>query len=73
MSGPVVILLVVLAVVPVFLLILRLDAWLTEREYQRRIRGDEVEQYRRARAAVARHVNSSNVRLGHTREENRNE
>lgn len=54
MTGPVVVLLLVLAVIPLFLLVLWVDARLTEREYQRRIRGDESDRYQRAREAVAR-------------------
>lgn len=64
MNGPVVILLLVLAVVPAFLLVLRLDAWLTERAYRRR-NVDESERYQRARAAVARRQASSITRIGH--------
>lgn len=65
MNGPTVILLLVLAVVPIGLLILRLDAWLTERDYQRRQRGDESARYQRAREAVARAQKTSKTRIGH--------
>ena len=54
MNGPIVVLLLVLAVVPAFLLILRLDAWMTERQYQREQRGDESARYARARDSIAR-------------------
>jgi hypothetical protein len=53
-TGPVVVLIVVLIAVPVFLLLLKFDAWMTEREYQRRIGGDEVRRYAEAREAIAK-------------------
>lgn len=67
MSGPVVLLLLVLVTVPLMLLILRLDAWLTERRYQREQRGDESERYARARAALHRRnqSNPGRTRIGH--------
>lgn len=67
MNGPIVVLLAVLAVIPIGLLILRLDAWLTERAYQREIRGDESARYAAARAAVRRQqtTNPGHIRLGH--------
>jgi hypothetical protein len=63
MTGPVVLLLLVLTVVPVVLLLLRLDAWLTERAYQRRQRGDESARYAAARAAIARRTAHTHVQI----------
>lgn len=64
MNGPVVLLLAAGITVPVFLLLLRLDAWMTERAYQRRIGGDESARYADARAAVARAQAANHVRIG---------
>lgn len=67
MNGPIVVLLAVLAVIPLGLLILRLDAWLTERTYQREQRGDESRRYQRAREAVRRQqaLDPSRTRIGY--------
>lgn len=64
MNGPVVVLLIVLAVIPIVVIWLRVDAWLTERDYQRKQRGDESARFQRAREAVARQQANSNTQLG---------
>lgn len=63
MNGPVVLLLLVLIVVPVFLLLLRLDAWLTERDFNRRIGGNEVDRYEAARQAIARQMSTTHTQI----------
>lgn len=65
MNGPTVILLLVLGVVPICILLLRLDAWMTERDYQRRQRGDESARFAAARDAVRRQTAGSRTRIGH--------
>jgi hypothetical protein len=67
MTGPYVVLALVLVTIPIILLLLRLDAWMTEREFDRRLRGNEVDRFAKARAAI-RHQQESNpghIRLGH--------
>lgn len=64
MNGPVVILLLCFGGFVGCMLFLKVDAWLTEREYQRRIRGDESRRYADARRAVARQQAVDRVRIG---------
>lgn len=54
MSGPVVLLICLVEAAVLFLGFLWVDTLLTRHEYQRRIRGDEVQRYADARAAIAR-------------------
>ena len=65
MNGPIVILLLCFGGFLACMVFLKVDAWLTEREYQRRIRGDESRRYAAARAAVARANAGTRTRLGH--------
>ena len=67
MTGPIVLLLAVWAAFTLTVIFLKVDAWLTERDYQRRIRGDESERYARARRAIhdQQTTNPGRVRLGH--------
>lgn len=59
--------LIVLIVIPAVILLMRLDAYLWRRKYER---DDETRQYQKARDAVARQQKQSRTRLGHTDERN---
>ena len=67
MTGPYVVLALVLVTIPIILLLLRLDAWMTEREFDRRLRGNEVARFARARDAIRKQQESNpgHIRLGH--------
>lgn len=55
-------LLIILAVIPSVWLLMRFDAYLWRRKYER---DDETRQYQKARDAVARQQKQSRTRLGH--------
>ena len=60
-------LLIILAVIPAVWLLMRFDAYLWRRKYER---DDETRQYQKARDAVARQQRTNRTRLGHNDERN---
>lgn len=69
MNGPAVVLIACALVVPLTWAILAFDVWLSRRDYQRRMRGDETERFARARARIQAQQEASNTRLGHSRKD----
>lgn len=65
MNGAVTVLVALLISIPIALSILWFDVWMSRRDYQRRIRGDETERYARARARIQAQQTNHPSRLGH--------
>lgn len=65
LTGPTVILIACAAVLPITWAILAFDNWLSRREFDRKIRGNEVERFARARARIQAQQSNHPTRLGH--------
>jgi hypothetical protein len=65
MNGPTVIILLVLAVVPLFLAVVWLDRWLDDRETNALITQERRRQEARERLAAMYRENPAHIRLGH--------
>ena len=65
MNGPTVVILLVLAVIPLFILVVRVDRWLDDRDTQALIAQERRRQEARERLAAMYRENPDRIRLGH--------
>lgn len=65
MNGPTVVILLVLAVIPLFILVVWFDRWLDDRETNALIESERRRQEARERLAAMYRENSGAIRLGH--------
>lgn len=65
MNGPTVVILLVLAVIPLFILVVKVDRWLDDRDTNALLEAERRRQEARERLAAMYRENPGSIRLGH--------